>query len=205
MNNDSGILKMENTPEIETDRLILRAFKEEDAGDLFLLLKDEEVNTFLPWFPVKTFEQAQTYFRENYLDYYRESSAYRYAVCLKSDNRPIGYVIAGNNDSRDFGYGLRKEFWHRGITTEACMAVVQQLRKAGYPYITATHDVKNPRSGEIMKNIGMKYGYSYVELWQPKNILVTFRMYQLNFDDANRKMFTGYWDKYPEHFIEENI
>jgi len=196
---------VENTPTIETDRLILRAFTEEDADDFFLLLKDEEVNTFLPWFPVKTLEQARTYLRENYLDYYKHDSAYRYAVCLKSDNRSIGYVVVSNNDSNDFGYGLRKEFWHRGIVTEASMAVVKQLAKAGYAYITATHDVKNSRSGEIMKKVGMKYRYSYVELWQPKNILVTFRMYQLNFDGVNERTFTGYWNKYPEHFIEGNI
>lgn len=33
-----------------------------------------------------------------------------------------------------------------------------------------------------MKRIGMEYQYSYEEQWQPKDILVTFRMYQLNLD-----------------------
>lgn len=49
-------------------------------------------------------------------------------------------------------------------------------------YITATHDVNNPRSGNVMKRLGMLYKYSYIEQWQPKNIPVTFRMYQLNFN-----------------------
>ena len=57
-----------------------------------------------------------------------------------------------------------------------------QLKQTGIPYITATHDVNNPRSGKVMQALGMKYQYSYEELWQPKNFLVTFRMYQLNFD-----------------------
>lgn len=33
-----------------------------------------------------------------------------------------------------------------------------------------------------MQALGMRYKYSYEEMWQPKNFLVTFRMYQLNFD-----------------------
>ena len=50
---------MENTPTLLTPRLILRRFTPEDAPALFALLRDEEVNTFLPWFPVKTLEEAQ--------------------------------------------------------------------------------------------------------------------------------------------------
>ena len=48
----------------------------------------------------------------------------------------------------------------------------------------------------------MKYRYSYKELWQPKNILVTFRMYQLNLDGQEERVYRKYWDKYP-HFIED--
>ena len=38
-----------NTPALETERLILRKFTEKDMEALFLILKDEEVNQFLPW------------------------------------------------------------------------------------------------------------------------------------------------------------
>ena len=109
---------------------------------------------------------------------------------------------SGDTDSRDFGYGLRKDFWGKGIASEAAAAVVERLKNAGYDYITATHDVNNPKSGEVMKRIGMKYCYSYVEQWQPKNIPVTFRMYQLNFDGSNERVYMDYWHTYPEHFIE---
>lgn len=37
----------------ETERLILRQFTEEDADALFVILSDEEVNTFLPMFPLR--------------------------------------------------------------------------------------------------------------------------------------------------------
>ena len=66
------------------------------------------------------------------------------------------------------GYGLCKEFWHQGIITEASRAVIDQLKKDEIPYMTATHDINNPRCGEVMKKLGMKYQYSYKEQWQPK-------------------------------------
>ena len=94
------------------------------------------------------------------------------------------------------GYGLCKEFWHQGIITEASRAVIDQLKKDEIPYITATHDINNPRSGEVMKKLGMKYQYSYKEQWQPKDILVTFRMYQLNLDEHKDRVYKKWWKKY---------
>ena len=55
-----------------------------------------------------------------------------------------------------------------------------------------------------MKKLGMTYKYSYLEQWQPKNIPVTFRMYQRNFDE-NAQTYMEYWNKYQEHFVEANI
>ena len=109
------------------------------------------------------------------------------------------------DEGHDFGYGLRKEFWHRGIITEAGKAVIAQVKRDGLPCITATHDINNPRSGGVMKQVGMKYQYSYEEQWQPKNFLVTFRMYQLNFDEKDHRVFKKYWNNSTVHFIETGI
>lgn len=192
----------ENTPTLETNRLILRKFTIEDLQYLFELLKDEEVNTFLPWFPLKNLEETKLFLEDRFLEYYNKPSIYRYAICLKEDNIPIGYVWLSNNISNDFGYALKKEFWHMGIVTEASIRVVEQIKNAGYSYITATHATNNPHSGNVMKNIGMTYKYSYVEQWQPKDIQITYRMYQLNFDNSDRT-YMEYWDKYEDHFIEK--
>lgn len=191
-----------NTPPLETKRLILRRFTDKDLEALFNIYKDEEVNTYLPWFHLKSKEEARSFFEERYEKEYKKPKGYRYAVCLKSDNIPIGYVNVGIDDSHDLGYGLRKEFWHKGIITEACKTVLEQIKKDGFLYVTGTHDINNPRSGNIMKKLGMQYKYSYREQWQPKDILVTFRMYQLNFDGQNDRVYNKYWDMYPEHFHE---
>lgn len=53
-----------------------------------------------------------------------------------------------------------------------------------------------------MQKCGMKYMYSYEEQWQPKDILVIFRMYQMNLDGNEERVFMKYWNMYPNHFIE---
>ena len=192
-----------NTPILETERLILRKFTEADMEALFLILKDEEVNRFLPWYPVKTMAETKTFYKERYAEKYKQHQAYAYAICLKNENFPIGYMNVEMEEHHDFGYGLRKEFWHQGIVTEAGKAVIEQVKKDGLPYITATHDKNNPRSGNVMKKLGMKYCYSYEEQWQPKDILVIFRMYQLNFYGTVDFVYKKYWDHSEDHVIEE--
>lgn len=74
-----------NTPTTETERLILRKFTEDDLEALYQIYRDEEVNTFLPWFPLKTMEEARIFYEEHYAKKYRQNCAYGYAVCLKKD------------------------------------------------------------------------------------------------------------------------
>ncbi|MCI8915263.1 MAG: GNAT family N-acetyltransferase [Oscillospiraceae bacterium] len=185
---------------IETNRLILRRFEETDMEAIYLLFSDKEVNTYLPWYPVANRKEAKDFFARRLKD-----RMYCFAICLKDDDRPIGYVHAESDDSHDFGYALRREYWRQGIVSEASGAVIELLKGEGIAYITATHDRNNPRSGAVMKRIGMKYCYSYKEQWQPKNFPVIFRMYQLNLDGQTDRVFQKYWDLYDDHFIETDI
>ncbi len=193
-----------NTPRLETERLILRKFTADDTEALYRILGDREVNTFLPWFPLKSIEEARALFETRYAAAYEKERGYLYAVCLKEGDCPIGYVTAGTEGGYDLGYGLRKEFWGRGIVTEAGRAVIDQVRRDGLPFITATHDVNNPRSGAVMRRLGMTYRYSYEEQWQPKDILAVFRMYQLNFD-GSCGVFRQYWDNSAVRFVEKGV
>lgn len=184
--------------EIHTHRLILRSFCENDIEAIFYIFSDKETNEYLPWFPLSSKEEAYQFYQEHY-----QNNSFHYAICLKENNIPIGYIHMSDDDSHDFGYGLHHDYWHKGIVSEACLKAIEQFKEEGIPYITATHDRNNPYSGEVMKKLGMQYQYSYEELWQPKNINVVFRMYQLNFyqDDF---VYQKYWHMYP-HFIEKNF
>lgn len=210
-NIDADVLKnaehkggyMVNTPTIETERLILRKFSEDDMEALFLILSDRKVNQFLPWYPMKDLEETKAFYQEHYAAKYAQPQAYAYAICLKEDNCPIGYIKVDMEEHHDLGYALRKEFWRKGITCEAARAVVAQVKTDGLPYITATHDRKNPRSAHVMKAVGMQYCYTYEEQWQIKDVSVFFRMYQLNFDGNQERVYRKYWDVYENHFMEE--
>ena len=83
-----------NTPTLETERLILRKFAENDMEALFLILKDEEVNRFLPWYPVKNMEETKKFYEERYASKYAKAQGYAYAICLNEDHFPIGYIRA---------------------------------------------------------------------------------------------------------------
>lgn len=188
-------------PVLTTKRLVLRQFEQQDLPAFYQIFSDPEVNTYLPWFPLKSMDEAAQFFAQRYA----KSNDYNYAICLKEDNLPIGYGNVSMQASHDLGYGLRKEFWRKGIVKEACQAILAQVKQDKIPYVTATHDVKNQHSGYVMQALGMKYQYSYEELWQPKNIAVTFRMYQLNFTTADDFVYREYWEKYPKHFVEEIV
>ena len=116
-------------------------------------------------------DEAKAFCRKRYADAYKQDCAYRYAICMKSDRTPIGYINASMDDAHDLDYGLREKFWHRGIVTEA----------------------------------GMRYQYSYEEQWQPKDILVTFRVYQLNLNGKDDRVYKKYWDNSTVHFIENHV
>lgn len=193
-----------NTPTLETQRLLLRKFTAADLDALYEIFRDEEVNTFLPWLPLKSLDDDRDFYEARYARGYRLPCAYRYAICLKAENIPIGYIHVASDDSHDLGYGLRREFWHKGIATEAGWAVIEQIRRDGIPYLTATHDVRNPRSGRVMQRLGMRYQYSYEEQWQPKNRLVLFRMYQLDLDGTEGRVFRRYWERSAVHFVESS-
>ena len=71
-----------NTPALVTKRLILRRFTEKDMKALFLILKDEEVNKFLPWYPLKNLEETRKFYEERYALKYVQPQAYAYAICM---------------------------------------------------------------------------------------------------------------------------
>ena len=172
-----------NTPTLETKRLVLRRFTPEDIPAIYEIFSDPEVNRFLPWPPVSSMDEAREFYQAHYGQAYQKPAGYYYAICRKGDNVPIGYMGLGVKEPYELGYGLRRESWGMG-------------------YVTATHDVNNPASGRVMQALGMTYRYTYREQWQPKNVSVLFRLYQLDLNGSH-ETYQGYAEKYPEHFVED--
>lgn len=188
---------------LETKRLFLRPLRLEDAGALMELLMPEPVHRFLPLYPPKNLEEARALIRRDYLE--DAPGRYRLGLFRKSDGAFLGYVHGAIGEHYDLGYALGADFWGHGYMTEAAETLLKLLRAEGVPYVTATHDQNNPKSGEVMRRLGMHYCYSYREQWQPKDISVVFRMYQLNLCDPGAKTDWGYWNQYPEHWVEPGL
>lgn len=198
-----------NSPKIETERFFLRKFTNEDIIDFHEILSDEIVNTYLPWFLSQTLEDTQRFLEERVYPEYQKEVSYFYAIESKETRKVVGYLDVTDIDLKekcgDMGYGIHREYWGQGIASEVSHALLKQLKKDGFRYVHATCDQKNVASGKVMQKCGMKYMYSYEEQWLPKDILVVFRLYQINLDGNEKRVYKKYWNMYPVHFIEEHL
>ena len=86
-----------------------------------------------PWFPIKTLEDAKTLYEENYAREYKKMRGYRYAVCLKTDNIPVGYVHVSIDDSYDLGYGLRLKI-NRSVSKIGVLFNLMSSSPSSIPY-----------------------------------------------------------------------
>lgn len=75
----------------------------------FLIIKDEEVNKFLPWYPMKNLDDTRQFYEERYASKYAQPQGYAYAICLKEDNFPTGYIKVGMEEHHDFGYDRERK------------------------------------------------------------------------------------------------
>lgn len=190
-------------PVLETTRLTLRPFDaERDLDAILEIFGDEEVNRFLPWWPVRNLDEARQVFDERLADRYDADGTYRYAICANPDDRPVGYIHLDGTGAHDLGYALLARFQHQGLMTEAGEALLAQATRDGIPFATATHDRLNPASGRVMRRLGMTYRYSYEEQWQPKDYPVVFRMWQLGLAAPAAPEYRAYWDTATTRMVE---
>lgn len=155
---------MENhgTKIIETERLILRPFKEGDAVAMFKhYTNSEKVTEFLTWKPHGELKNTENYLKYVVLPAYEKSNTYRWAIELKEIGEVIGVIdVVRSNEEKyraELGWVIGDKFWGRGIMPEAGREVLKYLFSEGYKRIEAIHDVANPKSGRVMDKIGMKH------------------------------------------------
>ena len=151
------------TQTIETERLLLRRFMLDDAEAMFFnWASDPEVTKFLTWPPHKDAGVSRAVLEEWVRSYSREDY-YQWAIVLKEHGRdPIGSISAVRlNDDIGMvhvGYCLGREWWHRGVMSEALKAVMDFFfDKVEANRIESRHDPRNPHSGMVMKKCGMRY------------------------------------------------
>ena len=57
----------------------------------------------------------------------------------------------------------------------------------------------------MVRRLGLHDCCSYVEQWQPKDVPVTFRLFQRSLVGVPRPAYDGYWKRYPNHFVEQDM
>lgn len=148
---------------LETDRLILRKFKIEDAKAMFdHWASDDDVTRYLMW-PTHESIDTSTAVLKEWTAEYSNDHYYQWAiVCKEYSDEPIGSIaVVSINETvkkAHIGYCIGKKWWHKGITSEALQAVIDFLfDEVGMQRIESRHDSNNPNSGAVMKKCGMKY------------------------------------------------
>ena len=153
-------IKHLGTKTIETDRLILRRFVIEDAEFMFKnWANDIDVCKFLSWDPHGVVENTREVV-QNWIAAYENENVYNWAIELKEINEVIGSIAAFYLSDKDLscviGYCLSKNFWSKGIMTEALKALIDFFfTEVGLNRIEARHDTQNIASGKVMQNAGM--------------------------------------------------
>ena len=156
------MLNHKGTVVLETERLILRPFTLDDAAAAYYTwLKDEDVCRYMRWTAHKSLAESRQLI-EDWVAMYSKPDFYIWVIELKETGKLVGSisiaVVNEHDDCMDTGYCLGKEYWGRGITTEALCAVIKfGIKEVGANRIEAYHSVNNPNSGKVMKKAGMSY------------------------------------------------
>lgn len=155
-------MEHKGTAALETDRLVLRRFVIDDAEAIYKnWASEDEVTKFLTW-PAHTDVGVTRAVLRGWIKSYENPDYYQWAIELKELGQPIGSIsvvaIRENTACADLGYCMGSRWWGRGLMPEAGRAVVRYLfEEAGFNRIAAAHDRNNPKSGRVMRKIGMTY------------------------------------------------
>ncbi len=147
---------------IETKRLRLRKFVIADATTLQKNLSDKDVMKFSISGPLNIKETQ--IFLEKIIESYEKYGFGKLAIMHKDTNKLIGIcglhkVIIGENESKiELGYRLAKEFWGKGLATEAAYAVLDhRFTNLQLNEIISCVDEENISSIKVSKKIGMTF------------------------------------------------
>ena len=141
---------------LETDRLAIRPFRQEDLDAYSRIVADPDVMRLLTGQP-QTFDEARQYIDEC-IDSEKENGFSRYAVLLKSVDELIGFCGYKMIDGEiDFGWRYARRHWNNGYGTEAAGAVLKYgIEDLKLPTLVAVALPENSASIRIMQKLGME-------------------------------------------------
>ena len=148
---------------IETERLILRPWREDDAEALYKYASDPDIRPPAGGPPHTSVESSRDIIRTVF------SAPETYAVCLK-DGSPIGSIglkLNGSTDMTDrddeceLGYWIGKPFWGQGMIPEASRALLRHaFENLGMRAVWCGYYEGNEKSKRVQEKLGFVYQYT---------------------------------------------
>jgi RimJ/RimL family protein N-acetyltransferase len=150
--------------ETETDRLILREWRHDEADALFDIMTRPEVMRWLGDGPTVLLQDvSEAHLR---IDRWAEKSAdpprCYWALVPKSGGPPVGSVMLltlpnAEAGEVEIGWWLHPDAWGRGYATEAARSVLVRAFDAGLPEVVAVTHPGNEPSAKVARKLGMTY------------------------------------------------
>jgi len=145
---------------LETERLVLRRFRDDDAPALAAYRSVPEVARYQSWDAPYPLGDALAFVAEaGHLDPEREGW-FQYAVQGRDNGLLVGDVAVNRGDGgrqAEIGFTFAPAFQGRGYATEAVRRVVRFLLiEEGLHRVHASLDARNERSAKLLERVGFR-------------------------------------------------
>lgn len=146
---------------LETERLVLRYFRTDDAEFIVRLLNEPSFIEHIGDKGVRTVEEAYQYLLTGPMDSYEQFGYGLNMVELKDTGKPIGMcglVRRENLDDADIGYAFLEKYWSKGYAKESAEAVLEHARNTlGLDRIVAIVTPENHSSIKLLEKVGLTF------------------------------------------------
>ena len=153
---------------LETERLLLREYVEEDAEAFFKVNSDPEVLRFVPDKRLLNVEQARQILVDHPIADYRKYGFGRGTCILKSTGEQIGFAglkYLEELGEVDVAFRLMPNHWGQGLATEAALASVRfGFADLGLKRIIGLVMPENIASVRVLEKTGLRYAET-VTFW----------------------------------------
>ena len=168
---------------LETDRLILREMRHDDAEALFDMDKSPEVHKYLWQKPITAIDEIHAYI-DLVRNQYTTNKIGRFSTIIKDTNELIGWTGIkfvndhtenGNTNFYDYGYRLNEKFWNKGYASEASKAWLDYgFNQMNIQEMNAYTHAENGASNHVLQKVGFHFVENY-----PDEKGVTWKWWQL--------------------------
>lgn len=145
---------------METERLVLRPWREDDAEALYKYASDERVGPPAGWKMHESIEESMNVLHTVLMN---ENT---WAVCEKGSDEPIGSVGIFDTDANaennwQIGYWLAVPFWGRGYIPEATKCLIAYcFDERCASSVWCSHAENNAKSRRVIEKCGFTYRFT---------------------------------------------